>query len=297
MKNMKNNEKNKSSSWKNKKNNRKNKSSYSDFLNDDFIIYEIIARLPVKSVFRFKAVCKNWNDIISHSPSFSACHFRKGLNATNFNGSALFSKKRQYVISSDPSFHQFNLSNPDYALTVHSSSHGLLYGTCSWYSQMYIYNPITKHEPIYIPNPKRGLYMALAYDPYNNPSFGFAIVVISPLKEENNWWEFEVYSSKTYEWRVSNAQIEISSFMLLRGFNAVFSRGYVYWSVESQKKFEWERKYIVRLPEIVQQNWEFLKRYFNPKLKVRIRDAAAKSLACGDAIAKSLASDDAIAML
>ncbi|KAK9147089.1 hypothetical protein Sjap_006992 [Stephania japonica] len=56
--------------------------------------------------------------------------------------------------------------------------------------------------------------MALAYDPYNNPSFGFAIVVISQLEEDSNWYEFEVYSSKTRKWLVSNAKIEISSFML-----------------------------------------------------------------------------------
>ncbi|KAK9084386.1 hypothetical protein Scep_030857 [Stephania cephalantha] len=340
---MKNHKKNNKKYEKEKKKKGKYKSWSEDIL-EDIVIYEVLPHLPLKVLCRFKSVCREWNRIISNDPVFVDSHIRKGPNSTNFTESSFLCKKREYVISSDPWYHQFNLSEPDFGNCICNTIHGLIYGFADMCYQIYIYNPFTKHDPIYIPNPKCRLKVTLAYDPYNNPSFGFAIVALVQLEEGSNCYAFEVYSSKTREWRVSKAKMEIPSYKLLRGFNAVFSKGKVYWSVvnhilwfdvekdvaglirspdsknfvyidpykkpafqdlgvcngkggelsytmltkegnievwllrgDVHKKFEWEKRYIVRLPEIVQQNWLKLKRYFNP-MKVWNRDAVAKSL-------------------
>lgn len=50
-------------------------------LPEDLLIDEILARLPVKSLLRFKCVCKNWYNLIE-SPSFIRNHFRNPKNHT-----------------------------------------------------------------------------------------------------------------------------------------------------------------------------------------------------------------------
>ncbi|KAL4377958.1 hypothetical protein GQ457_02G031950 [Hibiscus cannabinus] len=42
-------------------------------------IPEILERLPVKSLVRFRSVCKSWNTLISH-PSFISTHFQASLS-------------------------------------------------------------------------------------------------------------------------------------------------------------------------------------------------------------------------
>ncbi|KAK9084325.1 LOW QUALITY PROTEIN: hypothetical protein Scep_030796 [Stephania cephalantha] len=198
----------------------------------ELIIFEILARLPVKSLFRFKSVCKDWNDLISHNSVFAECHSRKGPNATNFfTGSSFFCRNREYVVSSDDAYnHQFHLPRPTFChRSVCSSSSGLLYGLNSTFTEVFICNPITKQVTC-IPTRKRLLCVALAYDPYNDPDSGYAVVALVRVEDDDNWFTFEVYSSKTCEWRKSNAKVEAYSYKLLIDLHPVFSKG-KYWSV------------------------------------------------------------------
>ncbi|KAK9086315.1 hypothetical protein Syun_028709 [Stephania yunnanensis] len=299
----------------------------------ELIIFEILARLPVKSLFRFKSVCKDWNDLISHNSVFAECHSRKGPNATNFlTGSSFFCRNREYVVSSDDAYnHQFHLPRPTFChRSVCSSSSGLLYGLNSTFTEVFICNPITKQVTC-IPTRKRLLCVALAYDPYNDPDSGYAVVALVRAEDDDDWFTFEVYSSKTCEWRESNAKVEAYSYKLLINLQPVFSKGKVYWSLmwnvlwydvekdvaglvpcphrdfvffdpfkepklqdigvcngdgagelsysmltkdgnievwllrgdHEEMKFEWEKKYNVRLLETIQQNWRIIERCFN----------------------------------
>ncbi|GMI79437.1 hypothetical protein HRI_001613000 [Hibiscus trionum] len=46
------------------------------------LIPEILNRLPVKSLLRFRSVCKSWNSLISH-PSFISAHLQASLSNNN----------------------------------------------------------------------------------------------------------------------------------------------------------------------------------------------------------------------
>ncbi|KAL6141661.1 hypothetical protein ACLB2K_059949 [Fragaria x ananassa] len=54
---------------------------------ENVVLIEILTRLPIKFLFRFRAVCKSWCAFISNSSSFS----RKHLSYGGTNSSILFS--------------------------------------------------------------------------------------------------------------------------------------------------------------------------------------------------------------
>ncbi|OMO69415.1 hypothetical protein COLO4_29072 [Corchorus olitorius] len=74
------------------------------------ICMEILERLPVRSLIRFKAICKSWKSLIS-TPNFSDRHFDRSVASSNKLGIILtkeykFSVPNQCVIS----FHTLNFS-------------------------------------------------------------------------------------------------------------------------------------------------------------------------------------------
>ncbi|GMI79455.1 CONSTITUTIVE EXPRESSER OF PR GENES 1, CONSTITUTIVE EXPRESSER OF PR GENES 30 [Hibiscus trionum] len=53
----------------------------SDYMPEE-VILKILNRLPVKSLLRFRSVCKSWNTLISH-PSFISAHLQASLSNNN----------------------------------------------------------------------------------------------------------------------------------------------------------------------------------------------------------------------
>ncbi|KNA09968.1 hypothetical protein SOVF_148730, partial [Spinacia oleracea] len=41
---------------------------------EDIVVYEILSRLPTKSLVRFRSVCKLWNSVITHDTDFKSRH-------------------------------------------------------------------------------------------------------------------------------------------------------------------------------------------------------------------------------
>ncbi|KAK9052432.1 hypothetical protein SSX86_029061 [Deinandra increscens subsp. villosa] len=62
----------------------------------DSLLLEIISRLPLKSIFRFKCVCKHWLTLISQ-PSFSRFYFSRILTANASSSSVRFRIMYRYV--------------------------------------------------------------------------------------------------------------------------------------------------------------------------------------------------------
>ncbi|MCL7049580.1 hypothetical protein MKW94_029404 [Papaver nudicaule] len=47
---------------------------------DDGLVAEILTRLPVKSLYRFKSVCKRWRSLITHDPHFIHLHSTRSIS-------------------------------------------------------------------------------------------------------------------------------------------------------------------------------------------------------------------------
>ncbi|KAK9135916.1 hypothetical protein Syun_015246 [Stephania yunnanensis] len=157
-------------------------------LTEDIIFEEILPRLPIKSIFRFKLVSQKWLNFITHDPLLPTHHSQKGPNTTNdITSSGLFCPRSQLFFSSDDHNHQFKWNKPEFMTgqpdEVLGCCNGLTYGMLPGYLKIFIFNPITKHT-VYAPN-------------LLNHSLGFTILAI-----HNDKRKFKLYSSKTGEWRV-----------------------------------------------------------------------------------------------
>ncbi|KAK9094068.1 hypothetical protein Scep_025537 [Stephania cephalantha] len=209
-----------------------------DGLLEEIILYEILPRLPLKSLIRFKLVSTLWNNFITHNNFLLARNHH--CNSRNLSNSTFFFNNAERVISTrDDHNHHFKLSNPEFVnqfLFVRGSINGLFYGYCkSPYLNIFICNPITKHV-VYVPNPKHLIYFALAVDTHNTPQFGFLVVGIhindGRYNINSNWLNFEVYSSKAKRWRlVSNAKLQVPDQKLPRFADPIFVGKKVYWSL------------------------------------------------------------------
>ncbi|XP_058732759.1 F-box/kelch-repeat protein At3g06240-like [Vicia villosa] len=58
------------------------------------LIIQILLRLPVKSLIRFKCVCKLWCSLISHDPNFAKSHFQ--LTASKSNRRILYTQNSSH---------------------------------------------------------------------------------------------------------------------------------------------------------------------------------------------------------
>ncbi|KAK9112712.1 hypothetical protein Scep_020231 [Stephania cephalantha] len=212
-------------------------------LAEDIIFQEILPRLPIKSIIRFKSVCKTWFNVLTHDPRFPVQHSKDPNRTNDTISSGFFCARSELFISGDEDqCYKFTWSQyqPQFmsSCKVLGSSNGLLYGTRYGYREIFICNPITKHIILNIPYPKNGKDIALASDPHN-PNLGFTIVAIDVSHENYNddlmLLKFEVFSSKTREWQASknNSGIWLPYFnsLLSRKNHAVFIGGKVYWFV------------------------------------------------------------------
>ncbi|KAK9112708.1 hypothetical protein Scep_020227 [Stephania cephalantha] len=214
-------------------------------IGEDIIFQEILPRLPVKSIFRFKLVCKKWLNLFTHDPLFPKHHHEK-ISRPNRNIAAssnfLSYGSRSLFIFNDDHTDQFELQAPRFMTglrdQVMGSTNGFIYGVCSDSQKIFICNPITNHA-VFIHNPKKHLSIAVACDPYD-PNFGFTIVSHFIRKKNddinNSVLQFEVYSSKTSKWRVSRNGSDVPvpshyySFLMLQ---PVFNGGKVFWALKN----------------------------------------------------------------
>ncbi|XP_074352282.1 F-box/kelch-repeat protein At3g23880-like [Apium graveolens] len=74
------------------------------FLPSEIIESEILPRLPVKSVSRFKSVCKSWNLLISNNPDFIKSHL--DLNPNKDSLLVMTSERKKYEETRDESLFQ-----------------------------------------------------------------------------------------------------------------------------------------------------------------------------------------------
>ncbi|XP_076944423.1 F-box protein At5g07610-like [Bidens hawaiensis] len=180
----------------------------------DDLLTEILLRLPVTSIFRFKSVCKHWlwllgdkhftllYDSLSKTPGFFIPAFYIPSKFIPFD----------VKNPSPPPFCSLNLYFDLRDIKIMQSCNGLLL-CCSQQGDMgnckyYVFNPTTKQSGI-IPSLPEGdnicrtiCFMGLAF--HQTDCVHYKIVCVCCLKSyPNPKHQIQIYSSDTGKWRIS----------------------------------------------------------------------------------------------
>ncbi|KAJ7970617.1 F-box protein [Quillaja saponaria] len=213
--------------------------------NNEDILIEILLRLPIKSLLKFKSVCKQWLSLISN-PNFSNLR-----NPFHTSASGLFLRRKSFLLSPQFDFVDFNhnpIAAPSYApfkslpspsgIKILQSCNGLL--LCSCFQQgnrpktnYYIYNPTTKQYYVLPPfgssnGGRRILFgVSLAFDPFKSPHYKVVCLQGLGTPGGGDNFQFEIYSSDTGTWRVSTSSFSASG--NIQFYGGVYWNGSVHW--------------------------------------------------------------------
>ncbi|KAM7503254.1 hypothetical protein LguiB_002158 [Lonicera macranthoides] len=208
------------------------------------IIIDILTRLPVRSVLRFKSVCRSWYVILSN-PNFTSKHFKNRTILNNRHEDRCFLFTRNY--SDDDIINGITFLSNDKAINVpikleipflRKSKPLRVSGTCNGLvclsilplgSIILLWNPATrefKDLPIAkIPRPKQGpikVALGFGFDPVADDYKVLRIVYYCyPLNQ------VEVYSLRSNTWREIKRTVQ---FLIFESGCNVYLKGRFHWS-------------------------------------------------------------------
>ncbi|XP_074343070.1 F-box/kelch-repeat protein At3g23880-like [Apium graveolens] len=242
-------------------------------LPDEIIRSEILTRLPVKSVVRFRCVCKSWNSLLSGDPDFIKSHLT--LYSMNLNNGALICRCIPHAQSDDPLTSRFQLGG---------SVHGLVCvynydrDASSSISCIGLWNPAINHyKNIPIPpsarstciQSKHNFRLGIGFDPITND---YKVVYIT-MKPDHPFVA-DVYSCNAGSWAKTSAK----STFLSRGEpfpNPTIVHGRPYWYNDFAGKyyvmfFDVQEEVFRSLPGI-----GFINKLKKQKIMVNLRETLA----------------------
>ncbi|KAM7491693.1 hypothetical protein LguiA_034614 [Lonicera macranthoides] len=208
--------------------------------NDD-LLTEILRRLPVISLLRFKSVSKHWLSLITH-PHFSIlpnpnADLPSGLFLRTIYG---HEQLHPDFVPLDPITSPFSWLNfaPDHLssrITILSTCNGLICcGNISYRSRsnFYVYNPSNQKFAI-IPRPvditlrKSIISMNLAFDPSKSTIYKIICVVSISRPPFGRKVRIDVYSSETGTWKLSVESCNVSGIAIFSG--GIYCNGAIHW--------------------------------------------------------------------
>ncbi|CAK7357245.1 unnamed protein product [Dovyalis caffra] len=200
--------------------------------NNEDLLAEILLRLPIKSLLKFKCVSKNWLSLISN-PRFS--HRRNdnspccGLFLVECGSP--YAEYQFVALDSSHSkapFKHLTFVNDPSEIELIQSCNGLL--LCRSFRPSgpdrtyYVYNPTTKQYTI-LPRLRRVLGAALAFDPSNSPHY--KVICVRKRRSLQHHYQIEIYSSNNGPWRVSGTPFTAEDQMVFK--SGVFCNGVIHW--------------------------------------------------------------------
>ncbi|KAM7491771.1 hypothetical protein LguiA_034692 [Lonicera macranthoides] len=238
------------------------------------LLLEILLRLPVKSLLRFKSVSKQWHNLITST------YFSRRRYSCPFTPSGLLlhplTSNFVYHLDFIP-LHRNENENPiDYnpltatpptlsGLKILHSCNGLL----SCYTKTennqdrnyYVYNPTTK-QSVLLPRPGEGAVqgMLLAFDPSKSLQYKVVCVWNAPFDQD---FQIKIYSSETRCWRASGGLVN-SEYINFRG--GVYWNGSInwisFWGDSLYFNVDEERLGVMPMLPVVDGRYERPFRYF-----------------------------------
>ncbi|URE09732.1 hypothetical protein MUK42_31252 [Musa troglodytarum] len=200
----------------------------------DVVHYKILPRLPYKSLSRFKCVCKNWHHLISHDIVFAHEQSRHGSpisfgcvyqHKQSINFVPIDVPGELNVRITGPS--SFSLPNGTERIRITAAVNGLLLlflqrkrdeqndSMRSINHQdavgefHYVWNFVTKEGHFIPEDDHRSWFVGLAFDPSITPACYRLVHLAQQRKGLQEEFSFEIYSSRTRKWTMSDHKIMI----------------------------------------------------------------------------------------
>ncbi|EEF36137.1 F-box protein At5g07610 [Ricinus communis] len=232
--------------------------------NED-LITQILLRLPVKPLLRFKSVSKQWLSLIS-TPHFSSLHTLRNPNHTI---SALFLRNSplefKFLSLSSSSSSSSSSASPlsfdlFHGIKILQSCNGLL--LCSTLPKIgqkrnyYISNPTTK-QMFTLPSlvgdanaasPTTLFGLNLAFDPLK--SCNYKVICVRSTTNSIYQYQIETYQSEIAAWRLSGLPFVAPFDMVFD--NGVFWNGAIHWisATGNAIYFDMDRECISSMPKL-----------------------------------------------
>ncbi|KAL5539590.1 hypothetical protein UlMin_046163 [Ulmus minor] len=206
--------------------------------NNEDLLIQILVKLPLKSLIKFKSVSKHWLSLISN-PDF--------LNTFPRSVSGLFQPILSTVIrgydfinlkeSSTAPRPSLAFTKYPYGSKILHSCNGLMLcnGSVEKHGPKldYVYNPTTKKQTVLPPRSFNRiiLSLSLAFDPSKSPYY--KVVCVSSRDDTNDDpCVIEIYSSETRTWRLSGDTFNARLYTEFE--DGVFWNGAVHWISSSE---------------------------------------------------------------
>ncbi|KAD7117651.1 hypothetical protein E3N88_04919 [Mikania micrantha] len=202
--------------------------------NDD-LLTQILLRLPVTSILRFKSVSKQWRWLLSHqcfTLAYDSLSISPGLFVRNIY--VPFDGQNQ----STPPFRTLDFYPDINGIRIIQSCNGLLLccsdGGYERSRKYYVFNPTTKQFAV-IPSVPGGQnvrksigFMGLAFHQTDCPHYKIVCIHGPNTSSIDSLFRIQIYSSITGKWKISNNHIYAPSHAVFR--NAVYWNGAIHWA-------------------------------------------------------------------